>query len=199
MAIVKQSFISNILGRNAYNKIKYYAKKVLVVGTSILCLLFALSLICHFGFISDLLSLVTGTSILFLAYIVSLIIVLDKEVDVDEPDPFIKGNLKKKPKPKSYKLTVVWSVILIAVGGLAIFFSNKYRKHYAFECSTFLVDNQACIYHLDFDNGCEDAAKSNNLEKMQGFQIDKTYIFCEWCKEWAEDAEFDAAHDYSNI
>lgn len=197
MAIVKQSFISNILGRNTYNDIKYYAKKVLVVGTSILCLLFLLSLICHFGFVSDLLSLVTGTSILFLAYIVSLIIVLDKEVDVDEPDPFIRGN-SKKTNSKSYKLTVVWGVILIAFGGLAMFFSNKYRKHYAFECSTFLVDKQACVYHLDFDNECEDAAKSNNLEKMQGFQIDKTYTFCEWCKEWAEDAEFDAAHDYSN-
>lgn len=199
MAIVKQSFISNILGRNTYNEIKYYSKKVLVFGTVILCLLFTLSLICHYGFICDLLSMVSGTSILFLAYIVALIIVLDKEVDVDEPDPFIWGKLKKAPKPKSYKLTVVWGVVLIAFGVSAIYFSNKYRKHYAFECSTFLVDNQACVYHLDFDNECEEAAISSHLEKMKGYQIDKTYTFCEWCNEWAEDAEFDAEHDYSNI
>ena len=30
---------------------------------------------------------------------------------------------------------------------------------------------------------------SYDLEKIQGYQIDKSYTLCEWCEEWAEDAE----------
>jgi hypothetical protein len=26
---------------------------------------------------------------------------------------------------------------------------------------------------------------------MKGYQIDKSYTLCEWCEEWAEDAEAD--------
>ena len=65
--------------------------------------------------------------------------------------------------------------MLVALGISAIYFSNKYRKYYAFECDTFLVDHQAEIYHLDWDNDCEVAAEAGALEKMQGFQIDKSY------------------------
>ena len=181
MAIVKQSFLSNIIGRNTYDEFKCYAKVIIAIGTCVLSIVLLLSLFFHWSFISSLLSLVTGTSLLFIAYIAALVLVLDIEVDVDEPE--------KKPKPAAYKLTIVWGVVLVALGISAIYFSNKYRKHYAFECDTFLVDHQAGIYHLDWDNDCEVAAESGNLETMQGYQIDKSYTLCEWCEEWAEDAE----------
>ena len=101
-------------------------------------------------------------------------------------------------KTKEYKLTILWGVVCLLLGIAAIYFSNKYRKHYAFECDTFLVDKQAGIYHLDWDNDCEVAVKSSNLEKMQGYQIEKKYTFCEWCKDWEEEAIEEGEHDYTN-
>lgn len=181
MAIVKQSFLSNIIGRNTYDKFKGYAKEIIAIGTCVLAIVLLLSIFFHWSFISSLLSLITGTSLLFIAYVAALVLVLDIEVDVDEPE--------KKPKPAAYKLTIVWGVVLVALGISAIYFSDKYLKHYAFECDTFLVDHQAGIYHLDWDNDCKVAAESGNLETMQGYQIDKSYTLCEWCEEWAEDAE----------
>ena len=183
MAIVKQSFLSNIIGRNTYNEFKGYAKVIIAIGTCILAIVLLLSLFFHWSFISSLLSLVTGTSLLFIAYIAALVLVLDIEVDVDEPE--------KKPKPAAYKLTIVWGVVLVALGISVIYFSDKYLKHYAFECDTFLVDHQARIYHLDWDNDCKVAAESGKLEKMQGYQIDKSYTLCKWCEDWAEDAEYE--------
>ena len=178
---VKQSFISNIIGRKTYDEFRDLAKIIIAIGTCVLTILLLLSVFFHWSLISSLLNLVTGTSLLFIAYIAAFILVLDIEVDVDEPE--------KKTKPTAYKLTIVWGVLLIALGICAIYFSNKYRKHYAFECETFLVDHQAGIYHLNCDNDCEVASEASNLEKKQGYQIDKSYNLCEWCEEWAEDAE----------
>ena len=162
MAIEKQSFLSNIVGANTYHEYKGYAKTI-----------------------------ITGTSILFIVYIAALVLVLDIQVDVDEPESGYWYKPEKKPRPTTYKLTVVWGVVLIALGISAIYFSNQSRKNYAFECDTFLVDLQAGIYHFDWDNDCEVASEATDLEKMQGYQIDKSYTLCEWCKEWAEEVESD--------
>lgn len=189
MALVKQSFLSNIIGRNNYDEFKGYSKVIIAIGTCVLTVILLLSILFHWSFISSLLNLVTGTSLLFIAYIVALVLALDIEVDVDEPERSYWPEPEKKPKPTAYKLTIVWGVVLIVLGISAIYFSNKYRKQYAFECDIFLVDHQARMYHLDWDNECEIAAEAINLEKMQGYQIDKSYTLCEWCEEWAEDAE----------
>lgn len=189
MAKVKQSFLSNIIGRNTYYEFKGYAILIIVIGTCVLSVVFLLSLFFHWEFISKLLNLVTGTSILFIAYIAAIVLVLDIEVDVDEPERYYWQKPEKTPKPITYKLTIVWGIVLIVLGIGAIYFSNKYRKQYAFECDTFLVNHQAKIYHLDWDIDCEVASEASNLEKMQGYQIDNSYTLCEWCEEWAEDIE----------
>lgn len=189
MAIVKQSFLSNIIGRNTYNEFKGYAKIIIALGTCILAIILLLSFFFHWGFISRLLNLVTGTSLLFIVYIAALVITLDIEVDVDEPERSYWSEPKKMPKTAAYILTIFWGIVLVALGISAIYFSNKYRKHYAFECGTFLVDRQVGIYHYDWDNDCEVAAEAENLVKMQGYQIDKSYTLCDWCDEWAEDVE----------
>lgn len=183
MAIVKQSFLSNIIGRKTYDEYKSYAMIVLVIGTCVIAVVLLLSFFFHWGIIRSLLNGLTGTSLLFIAYVAAIVLALDIEVEIDEPE------MNKKPKPFSYKLTIVWGVLLIALGIGVVYFSNKYRKHYAFECNTFLVDHQAGIYHLDWNNDCEIAAETEDLVKMQGYQIDKSYTLCEWCEEWAEDAE----------
>ena len=194
MTLVKQSFLSKIVGRNTYNELKDYAKTIIAIGTCILAFVFLLSFFLHWGIIRILLNLVTGTSLLFVAYIAALVLVLDIEVDVEEPEECFESKLENKPKTTAYKLTIVWGVVLIALGICAIHFSNKYRKHYAFECATFFVDHQAGIYHIHWDDDCKAASENGHIEKMRGYQIDKSYSLCELCREWAEDAE-----DNSNI
>ena len=193
MAKVKQSFISNLLcdyvDRDDYDKFKGYAKKIIAIGTCVLTVILLLSFFFHSSFISSLLNLVTGTSVLFILYIATIVIALDIEVEVDVPERSDWHQTKIKPKSIAYRLTFVWGTLLIAFGIAAIYFSNQYRKHYAFECDTFLVDHQRGIYHLDWDNDCEEAAESEDLIKMKGYEIDKSYIFCDWCKDFVEDAE----------
>ena len=191
MANVKQSFISYIIGRNTYDEFKRNAKIIITVGTCVLAIVLLLSFFFHWGIISSLLNLVTGTSLLFIAYVAAIIITLDieVEVDVDEPKRSNRSEPKKKTKPTAFKLTIVWGIMLIILGIGAIYFSNKYKKNYAFECETFLVDHQKRIYHFDSDNDCEVAAESESLDKMKGYQISSSYSLCEWCEEWAEDGE----------
>lgn len=76
------------------------------------------------------------------------------------------------------------------LGAFAIYSSNRNRKHYAFECSTFLVDKQAEIYHYNYRNHCEIAAEAVELNAMKGFEVEEeNYTLCHWCKEWADDAK----------
>ena len=189
MAIIKQSFISNLIGKDNYDNLKKQSNIVIAIGTCVLAILLLLTNFFHWGFLSSLLNLVTGTSLLFVAYVAALILVLDIEVEVDEPEGSFWSEPVKQPKPMQYKLTIVWGVILIILGIVTIYFSNDYRKHYSFECDTYLVDHQAKIYHLNWDIDCEVAAESKHLEKMKGYQIDKSYKLCDWCECWAEDAE----------
>ena len=150
MSTVKKSFISNLIGKNLYDELKDYSKPIILIGTGILLVLFLLSFFVHWRFVSKLLSLVTGTSLLFLVYIAALIVFLDKEVDVEEPISYYRHDSEQMPKTRSFKLTIVWGVVLILLGISAIFFSNRYRRQYAFDCSTILVDQSAGIYHLEW-------------------------------------------------
>lgn len=193
----KQSFISNLFGQNTYADFKSVALLVFLIGTGILIVLYALSIFFHTGIISYLLNLTNGLSLLFIGYIVAAIILFDIEVDVEEPEKNIWGEEKKEPKPLKYKLTIVWGVFLLMLGVGAIYYSNKYRKQYAFECDTFLVDKQAHIYHLDWDIDCEAANETEQLEKLYGYQIDDSYTFCEGCEELAEEAEFETGVEVS--
>ena len=193
----KQSFISNLFGQNTYADFKNVALLVFLIGTGILIVLYALSYFFHSGIISYLLNLTNGLSLLFIGYIAATIILFDIEVDVEEPEKDILGKEKNEPKPLKYKLTIVWGVFLLILGVVAIYYSNKYRKHYAFECETFLVDEKAGIYHLDWDIDCEAANNAEQLEKLYGYQIDDSYTLCEACEELAEDAEYETGVEVS--
>lgn len=189
MAIVRQSFISNLIGKDKYDVFKVFAKIIIAIGTCVLAILLLLTHFFHWGFLNTLLYLTTGTSILFIVYVVAIILVLDIEVDIDEPERYYYSDPVKQSKPLQYKLTIVWGVILIILGIGAIYFSNDYRKQYSFECDTYLVDHQEKIYHLDWNIDCEVAAESSNLVKMKGYEINQSYKLCNWCECWASDAE----------
>lgn len=199
MARIKKSFLSNLLGQNAYDDLRGIAKPITLIGSCILIILFLLSFIVHWRFVSKLLSMVTGTSLLFLFYIAAIILLLDIQVDVIEPDGHYviepdghyRFETTHSPKTINYKLTIFWGVILLLLGVSAIYFSNRYRKQYAFECSTILVDHKAGIYHLKWIEDCEVAAESEDLEEMKGYEINGMgYSICEWCEEYAEEVEY---------
>ena len=150
----------------------------------------------HWNIICSLLNIVTGTSLIFIAYIICVIIWLDKGIDVVlDKEGSVSYPQYSYPKnaPQGFNKTIVLGVFLIILGIAAIFFSNKYRKQYTFECTTFLVDKQSGIYHLDYDNECEIAANAHDLVMQKGYQMDESYTFCEWCKEWIEDMESEYA------
>ena len=147
---VKKSFISNFLGRQTYDWFKDLAVYIALIGTAVLGVLYALSHFVHSGLVSYLLSLTNGYSLLFIGYILTLIVLLDFEVVIDEPESTYWGQKKDTRKPLKYKLTVVWGIILLLLGIIAIYYSNKYRRHYSFECDSFLVDKKAGIYHPNY-------------------------------------------------
>ena len=188
--VQKKSYLSNFLGRSTYDYFCSHALLIAVIGTSILVVLYALSYFFHSGIISYLLNLTNGTSLLFIGYIIALIVLFDIEVNVEEPEKDYWGDIKKDiPKPFRYKLTIVWTFFLLTLGIIAIYYSNKYRKHYAFECETYLVDSKTGIYHLDWDIDCGLAEDTEGLEPMKGYQIDNTFRFCEGCEELLDEAE----------
>ena len=193
MAKVKQSFLSNLLGEHSYEEYSSIAMKIVGIGGLVLITLFTLSHFFHSGIINYLLKLATGTSLLFIAYIAACILLLDIRVEVEKPDQEWWEEKKESRKPLKYKLTIVWGVVLLVMGIAAIYFSNKYRNRYDFECTTFLVDHKAHVYHLDWNDDCEDAANAEELEEMYGYEIDDSYSFCEGCEECEEEMESEAA------
>lgn len=191
---VKKSFISNFLGRQTYDWFKGMAVSIVLIGTAVLGVLFALSHFLHSNLVSYLINLTNGYSLLFIGYILALIILLDFEVEIDEPEQSYWGKKKEQRKPFKYRLTVVWSIMLLLLGIIAVYYSNKYRRQYSFECDTFWVDKEAAIYHLNWNDDCSIAGNAENLEEMQGFQITKSFKLCEECEECLDEVEAEGGY-----
>ena len=133
-----------------------YAKIIVAIGTCIIGILLLLSHFFYWEFLSKLLSLFTGTSIIFICYIIALILILTIDITLKEPKQESKeddsdgieydywSNKKKQSKPSfnnlADRLAEIWMFVLIVLGIVAVYYSTLYRKNYAFECSTFLVD-----------------------------------------------------------
>ena len=183
----KQSYLSNMFGDETYETWMVYSRVIIAVGTLILAVLYVLSYFFHSGIVKYLLMLTTGTSLLFIAYIAMWVLLLDIKVYVDVPEQKLWEKPKKVSKPITYKFSTIWTIILVIFGIFAIYFSNKYRNKYAFECDTFLVDKQSHLYHLEWTE-CEIANNAESLEKLQGYQIGNNYSLCEECKDIEEEA-----------
>jgi hypothetical protein len=189
MSIVKQSFISNIISKSTYDQFLGYAKVIVAVGSCLLAICIGLSFFFHSSIINWFLQLLTGTSLLFIAYIAAWILILDVQVSVDEPERYVWKESEKVQRPVKYKLTIIWGIILIFLGISAIYISNKYRKHYAFECGTYLVDTQQHIYHVAWNDDCDVANEAEELEERYGYEIDDSYRLCESCKDFLDEME----------
>lgn len=193
----KQSFLSNLLGCQEYKELRIWAKLIVPIGAGILILLYLLSSFFHSGIIKYLLNLTNGTSLLFIVYVLFFVVLLDIEVDVEEKEKNYWEDEKKAPKPFKYKLTIVWGVVLLSLGIVAIYYSNKYRNHYAFECETYLVDEENGIYHLGWDIDCGALDDVDYLEPMKGYQINESFKFCENCEEMLDEAESETGMIYA--
>ena len=83
----------------------------------------------------------------------------------------------------------MWGLFLLILGIAAIYYSNRYRNHYDFECESFLVDEKAGIYHLDWETECVETVDTEYIKKMKGYQLDPSFKFCEDCQIVLEDME----------
>lgn len=178
----KKTFLYNTLFYDRhgffYEECKGYAKIIVPIGTIILAIMFTLTNLVYWEFLSSLLNIVTGTSIFFWIYIALLIVLLDFEAE-------------------NYNISIIWGVTLITLGIAAIYFSDKYRDHYSFECKTYLVDRENGYYHIDYDNKCEYINNTYTLIRKKGYEIEETnYRFCPWCKEWLEEDMGDDSDKY---
>ena len=191
MATESHSFIKKILGEEFYWTIKRIPPKILLIYTCIVVATLILSCFVHWGFISSTLSLLTGLSIFFVAYVLCCIVFFDKPVEVELGHDFGFKYVLPKEMPKSYNKTKVYGIVMIILGVAAILISHFYRKDYAFECETFLVDENKGIYHLDgYNDDCSEIDDDANLIRMQGYEIEELNCsFCPSCEEWAEYAE----------
>lgn len=146
------------------------------------------------------------------------------EVEDEIPESYYEKNYRQATnnKPLKYKLTILYFFALVILGVTTIYYTNLYRKKYEFECTEFLVDKELKIYHIkesyeDDDSECEgknykfdldfedekeellyyftyQAKQYSKLETLKGYQIDKNFRICNYCKGWAE-----AMDDYYDI
>lgn len=191
MEIRSCSYIKKLLGDRTYEEFRGYAKTYIPFATIILVVLLVLSQFVHWGVVNWLLNLALGTSLVFIAYVLGVILLLDFGVDVEMKEDW-KGRLSlPEVMPSNFKNTIIWAYTLLILGIAAIYFSNKYKKNYAFECQTFLVDENRGIYHLEDGNDDEDMEYTT---EMKGYELEKyNYTFCESCREWVEEMESEYA------
>lgn len=192
METVKHSFLSNLFGRNTYDGIKKYAIKIVPIGTIVLILLFVLTRFFYWSFLSYILSLVTGTSIFFIGYAVCVLTLLDFEIEDEKEEKYYWDEPKKSSMSMAYKKTIVWGITLLMIGVASVYYSNKYRKHYSFECDKWYVDLGKGIYHLyDYNDDCDMIEEDTDLRTMTGHEIleSTNCKFCPSCEEWIEEAE----------
>lgn len=164
------------------------ANKIFIIGFISLIFLIIVSRYVKWMFLSNVIDIVTGTSVLFVFFILCMIVTLDIPINIDE-SKYNHNNIEKSPK---YIFTIFWCLILVCLGIVAIYGSNKYRKHYKFECTTFLVDQTKGIYHLNgYNNNCALKDNKNNLIKMNGYEIENNTncVLCPDCAEWISDVD----------
>lgn len=187
MEIRSYSYIKKLLCDQNYEKFRGYAKTYIPITTIILVVLLVISQFVHWRTVSWLLNLALGTSLIFIAYILGVILLLDFGVDVEMKEDWDDRLSLPEVMPSNFKSTIIWTYTLLILGIAAIYFSNKYRKNYSFECQTFLVDENRGIYHLEDGNDDEDREYTT---EMKGYELENyNYTFCESCRERVEEME----------
>lgn len=187
MITIKSSFLRD-LSPNIYDTLSSY-KKYAVIYALVLLAFVVLSFFLQWDLINFFIGILMGKSVLAIAFIAIVVVALDKEVQINIPEyTWEKEEIKKS---KSYKYTLIWGIALCIMGVTCLFYSNKYKLYYAFQCQTFYVDELNKIYHVldDCDYVYDEEIKNNHsvYKEVKGVDIvDSDYILCDFCEDWAE-------------
>ena len=186
----------------SYEPFKKFAKTWFPVYTVILAILYTLSHFFYNGIIGTLLNLSTGYSIVFIFYLLGGIILLDKRIDVkiEEHNRLFKDTEKIPAIPHNYRwkyrLTIIYTMVLITAGIACTYYTNRYTKIYNFKSQIFAADIQNRTFHIEnyidecdiYIEDCDNIGNSIQTKAMKGFElVDSNYTFCPTCKEWAEE------------
>lgn len=186
MKIDNMSFLKKLIGRDAYDQGLDIAEVIIPIATVTLVIVFTLTFFVHWSILSAVLNLITGTSIIFVAYLIGVILLLDRGVPVELSGDHVYGYKFPEKMPPGYSKTKIRGITMIFLAAIAVYISNRYRKYYAFECTTFLVDTDTHTYHLE---KCKYAKEAFRLSEMKGYEVDENnYSSCELCREQAEEA-----------
>ena len=195
------SFLSNVLDGldiNYHSLKNKYAKKIVAVMSLILCVFIPLTMLCYSSIICWLFKLFSGYSLFFIAYALSIIVLLDREVQVEYYDIKIEEGSEsgykrlvtktKRKKSLRYTLTIVWGLMLIILGFSICHMSFKYYQNYAFKCRTIYIEEGKNIYHLYTD--CFDDGRYHSPIEIKGHQISsKDYQLCPDCETLEDEYE----------
>lgn len=159
----------------------------------ILAIVSLLSLFVQWSIVKFFIDCMMGWTLLSIPFIGVLIVIFDKEINL----PITQ---RWEPSPKksvSYKLSMIWGIFLMVAGLVTLYFSNQYKKYYAFQCQTFYLEQPSGVYHLrkrcEYIGFSQEGQVENvSISKVKGIDLlDEDHTLCVACSEWAEDAEMD--------
>lgn len=158
----------------------------------VLCIMVVLSLFRQWSFIKFFIDCMMGWTLLSIPFVGVIIVVFDKEFKVGD----IFFNIKLHHKEMPYKISMIWGIVLCVAGLAALYYSNRYKKYYAFQCQDFYLEETTGVYHILKDceyigmNEDDNQVDNPSIVKLSGKDLlDTNYELCEACKEWAKEAE----------
>ena len=193
MAKIKKSFLRSIIGNDSYDRLRGLSILYVPIYVVLTGLVFLLSKFFFWKILSTIFSILTGWSLFSLLFIGSIMLLCNIECngEVSEYMNLNNGSTWKEDNinPKSYNLTIVWFIVLLALGITYGVISDREESHYKFLCTTYLVDHNNGVYHIIENDNCEDITNYNSLVGMKGHEIEAqtNYQLCTSCEEWYED------------
>lgn len=189
------SFLKEIIGKKFYESNKRWSIIIALGGGLTLVITVVLAHMFYSEFYSRyIIAPLLGTSLVFIFYVACVIMALDftvEEKDYYDYEDFSFNDHYKPIHSYKYKITIFWDILLLVLGIVAIYFTNRFRREYIFECSTYFVEESTGLYHSElFLEDCDKIRDGDDLIKMKGYEIEKKgYELCPSCADGLEDYE----------
>lgn len=169
-------------------------KPFALIYAGVLAIAILLSLFVQWGIVEFFINLLMGWTLLSVPFMAVIIVAFDKEIKLPQEE-------ESFPNPKktlSYKFSMVWGCFLIVAGIVTLYFSNEYKKYYAFQCQTFFLEQPTGVYHIREDckyigiDEDDNYIENISVTKVKGVDVvGDGFSFCDACREWAEEAEME--------
>jgi hypothetical protein len=203
MCTIQVSFLSHQFP-TAYAEFK--SQKVAAkVYTIVLAVAVVLSLFLYNGFIKFFIDLMLGWTVFFALYLVVIVVSLDRQVEIqvselDLPRVDKPLDLNRLKVPESYGQTKIRGIALCVCAVIVMYFSNVYKKFYAFQCQELYLEATTGVYHLYDD--CKYIGRIGDDEYVDDIRVldvigadirCSNYTLCPACKEEAESYDIDVS------